>query len=93
MSTRFLKLLSALVITLSLVPTVVAVPIPVVSPTEIALTVYLSVVPGLLILLLIVKYMYVKRRKSDIAGGHTLSSESSSQLRTRQLPGLLYRGV
>jgi hypothetical protein len=91
MSTRFLKLLPPLVITLSLLPVVAAVPIPVSSPTATALIVYLSVVPGSLILLLIVKYFYVKHRRSDVAGGHTLSSESPSQLRTRQPPALSYR--
>ena len=81
MSAPFLKLLSALVATLSLVPTVAAVPIPISSPTAIALIVYMSVVPVLLILLLIVKYLYVKYRRADAASGHALSSNSSFQLR------------
>jgi len=83
MSTRFLKSLSAFVATLSLVPTAVALPIPISSPTAIALIVYLSVVPVSFILLFIVKYCYVKNRKADAASGHALSSGFSPQLRTR----------
>jgi hypothetical protein len=62
---------------------VAAAPIPISSPTAITLIVYLSVVPASLILLLIVKYFYVETRKADVGGGHTLSSSSSLQLRTR----------
>ena len=80
MSTRFLKPLSVFIVTLSLVPTVAALPIPISSPTAIALIVYLSVVPVSFILLFIVKYFYVKNRKTD---GHALSTSSSPQLRTR----------
>ena len=87
MSARFFKLLSAFVATLTLVPTVAAAPIPISSPTAIALIVYLSVVPASLILLLVIKYFYVKNRKADGTGGSTLSSGSSSQLRTRHRLG------
>ena len=80
MSARFLKPLYVFVATLSLVPTVAALPIPISSPTAIALIVYLSVVPVSFILLFIVKYFYVKNRKAD---GHALSSSTSPQLRTR----------
>lgn len=83
MSIRFLKPLSVFFATLSLVPTVAALPIPISSPTAIALIVYLSVVPVSFILLCIVKYCYVKNRKADAASGHALSSGFSPQLRTR----------
>ena len=83
MSTRFLKPLSVFVATLSLVPAVAALPIPISSPTAIALIAYLSVVPVSFILLCIVKYCYVKNRKAETASGHTLSSGFSPQLRTR----------
>ena len=83
MSTRFLKPLSVFVATLSLVPNVAALPIPISSPTAIALIVYLSVVPVSFILLFIVKYCYVKNRKADAASGHALSSGFSPQPRTR----------
>ena len=82
MSARFFKSLSAFVATLSLVPTVAALPIPISSPTAIALIVYLSVVPVLLTLLLAVKYFYVKKRKADPATGHTLLNSPPSRLRT-----------
>ena len=82
MSTRFLKLLYVFVATLSLVPTVAAMPIPTSSPTAIALMIYLSVVSVSFILLFAVKYLYVKNRKADAASGHALSSSSSPQLRT-----------
>ena len=82
MSTPFLKLLSAFVATLSLALPVVAVPIPISSPTAIAFITSLTVVPSSLILLLAAKYFYVKNRKADASGGHTHSSSSSSQLRT-----------
>ena len=87
MSARFLRSLSAFVAILSLVPTVAAAPIPVSSPTAIALIVYLSVVPVSLILLLVTKYFYVKNRKADAANGHALSGGSSSQLGTRRRQG------
>ncbi|KAF9652468.1 hypothetical protein BDM02DRAFT_3126265 [Thelephora ganbajun] len=87
MSTRFLKSLSTFVAILALLPTAAAVPVPISSPTAIALIVYLSVVPASLILLLIVKYFYVKNRKADTASGRTLSSGSSPQLRTRHRLG------
>jgi len=83
MSTRFLKSLFVFVATLSLIPTATAMPIPISSPTAIALVVYLSVVPVSFILLFIVKYCYVKNRKADAASGHALSSGFSPQPRTR----------
>ena len=64
-----------------------AAPIPISSPTAIALAVYLSVVPASLILLLIIKYFYMKNRKADVAGGHTPSRNPSSQLRTQDCLG------
>jgi len=88
MSTRFLKPLSTLVV---LAPTVAAVPIPISAPTAIALVVYLSVVPGSLVLLLIVKYFYVKSRKADVGGGYMRSSNPSSQPRRRHHLGRLDR--
>ena len=83
MSTRYSKLFAAFAATLSLVPTVSAAPIPISSPTAIALIIYLSVVPMSLILLLIFKYFYVKTRKADAASGQTLSNSPPFQLRMR----------
>ena len=82
MSTPLLNLLSALSVTLSLLPTVAAAPIPVSPSTAIAFIASLVVVPSLFILLFVVKYFYVKNRKTDAASEHTHSSNSSSQLRT-----------
>jgi hypothetical protein len=65
---------------------VAAAPIPISSPTAIALIAYLSVVPASLILLLIIKYLYVETRKAVAANVHTPSSGPSLQLRTRHHP-------
>ena len=90
MSAPLLKLLYAFAVTLSFVPTVVAVPIPTSSPTAIAFIVSLTVIPVLFILLLIVKYLYVKNRKANATRGHTRSNGSSSQLRTRHHLGYCF---
>ena len=89
MSAPLLKLLYAFAVTLSLVPTVAAVPIPTSSPTAIAFIASLTVVPVLFILLLIVKYFYVKNRKANETRGHTRSN-GSSQLRTRHHLGYCF---